>query len=135
MTIQCYQLPYTIAGGPANMALDEALLEWIADRPDAGCLRTYGWAEPTLTLGYFQSLSQALAEPRWRGVPVVRRATGGGAIWHDHELTYAIVLPSHHARARPSTALYQTVHAAITATLRARAKRLPTSRHRASGPE
>ena len=101
---------------------------------DAGCLRTYGWAEPTLTLGYFQSLSQALAEPRWRGVPVVRRATGGGAIWHDHELTYAIVLPSHHARARPSTALYQTVHAAITATLRARAKRLPTSRHRASGP-
>ena len=119
VTIHCYQIPYAIASGPANMALDEALLEWVADRSDAVFLRTYGWVEPTLTLGYFQSLSEALAEPRWQGVPLVRRATGGGAIWHDHELTYAIVLPAHHARARPSTALYQAVHAAIAATLRA----------------
>jgi len=101
------------------MALDEALLEWVAGQPNAVFLRTYGWLEPTLSLGYFQSLSEALAEPRWQGVPLVRRATGGGAIWHDHELTYAIVLPTNHARARPGTALYQAVHAAIAATLRA----------------
>jgi len=119
VTIPCYQIPYAIAGGPANMALDEALLEWVASQPNALFLRTYGWLEPTLSLGYFQSLSEALAEPRWQGVPLVRRATGGGAIWHDHELTYAIVLPTNHARARPGTALYQAVHAAIAATLRA----------------
>jgi lipoate-protein ligase A len=119
VTIPCYQIPYAIAGGPANMALDEALLEWVAGQPNAVFLRTYGWLEPTLSLGYFQSLSEALAEPRWQGVPLVRRATGGGAIWHDHELTYAIVLPTNHARARPGTALYQAVHAAIVATLRA----------------
>ena len=130
MTIPCYQIPYAIAGGPANMALDEALLEWVAGRSDAVFLRTYGWLEPTLTLGYFQSLSEALAEPRWQWVPLVRRATGGGAIWHDHELTYAVVLPAHHARARPSAALYQAVHAAIAAALRARVGRLPTSRFR-----
>ena len=130
VTIPCYQIPYAIAGGPANMALDEALLEWVAGRSDAVFLRTYGWLEPTLTLGYFQSLSEALAEPRWQWVPLVRRATGGGAIWHDHELTYAVVLPAHHARARPSAALYQAVHAAIAATLRAGVGRLPASRFR-----
>jgi lipoyl(octanoyl) transferase len=119
VTIPCYQVPYAISGGPANMALDEALLEWVADRPDSVYLRTYGWVEPTLTLGYFQCLSEALAEPRWQGVPLVRRATGGGAIWHDHELTYAIVMPAHHARARPCSALYESVHAAIASTLRA----------------
>ncbi len=119
VTIPCYQIPYAIAGGPANMALDEALLEWVAGQPNAVFLRTYGWLEPTLSLGYFQSLREALAEPRWQGVPLVRRVTGGGAIWHDHELTYAIVLPANHARARPSTALHQAVHAAIAATLRA----------------
>ena len=136
MTIPCYQIPYAIAGGPANMALDEALLEWVAGRSDAVFLRTYGWLEPTLTLGYFQSLSEALAEPRWQWVPLVRRATGGGAIWHDHELTYAVVLPAHHARARPSAALYQAVHAAIAATLRGRGwtlagEPLPTPRRTA----
>ena len=41
-----------------------------------------------------------------------------GAIWHHHELTYAVVLPAHHRLARPSTALYQTVHAAILDVLR-----------------
>ena len=55
VNIPCYQIPYAIADGPANMALDEAILKWVADQPDAVCLRTYGWVEPTLTLGYFQS--------------------------------------------------------------------------------
>jgi len=114
------------------MALDEALLEWVAGQPDAVFLRTYGWLEPTLSLGYFQSLSEALDEARWQGVPLVRRATGGGAIWHDHEMTYAIVLPANHARARPSTALYQAVHAAIAAAVRAPG--LDACRRAAFGP-
>jgi lipoate-protein ligase A len=117
VTIPCYQIPYAIAGGPANMALDEALLEWVAGRSDAVFLRTYGWLEPTLTLGYFQSLSEALAEPRWQWVPLVRRATGGGAIWHDYELTYAVALPGGSRGHRRDSA-------------RAGVGRLPTSRLR-----
>ena len=117
MTILCHQIPYADASGTANMAIDEAILEWAALRKDAAFLRTYGWVEPTLTLGYFQSLSEALSEPRWRGVPLVRRPTGGGAIWHDHELTYSLVLPAHHALARQSSVLYQAVHAAIVRIL------------------
>jgi lipoate-protein ligase A len=119
VTLSCHILTYEISSGPVNMALDEALLDRVASQPDAAFLRTYGWSNPTLSLGYFQSQCQATAEARWRSVPMVRRATGGGAIWHHHEVTYAVVLPAHHRLARPSTALYQTVHAAILDVLRA----------------
>ena len=74
-------------------------------------LRTYGWTIPTLSLGYFQHLAEVRADPRWSNVPLVRRLTGGGAIWHHHELTYALVVPGEHPLARPSTELYHAVHA------------------------
>ena len=45
---------------------------------------------------------------------MVRRPTGGGAIWHHHEVTYALVVPESHALARPSTQLYRAVHEAIS---------------------
>ena len=96
----CFLLPYLMADGPANMALDEAMLEEAA-RGDAAYLRFYGWTVPTLSLGYFQRMADVRADPRWAGVPIVRRPTGGGAIWHHHELTYAIAVPPHVA-ARPS---------------------------------
>lgn len=102
------------------MAIDEALLDLVASDPTAAWLRTYGWSTPTLSLGYFQRWADALAEPRWRSAAKVRRATGGGAIWHEHELTYAIVIPSRHPLSRPNTALYRAVHAAIASILAAR---------------
>jgi lipoate-protein ligase A len=118
LSIPCHLLPFVVASGPANMGLDEALLEQAIERGDAACLRTYGWSEPTLSLGYFQHLAEAEAIPRWRSVPLVRRATGGGAIWHHHELTYTLILPSNHPGARSHTALYQIVHSAIAEILR-----------------
>jgi lipoyl(octanoyl) transferase len=113
----CQVLPHEAALGPANMALDEALLESAAGGASTAYLRTYSWATPTLSLGYFQELALARAIPRFQSVPVVRRLTGGGAIWHHHEVTYALVLPSHHPLARANTGLYRAVHAAITAAL------------------
>src|SRR5437763_13399975 len=75
------------ADGPAHMAADEALLDHAAatGRP---ALRFYAWDPPTLSLGYFQS-----AADRQPGLPYVRRPTGGGAIFHHCELTYALALP------------------------------------------
>lgn len=102
------------------MAIDEALLDLVAGDPSAAWLRTYGWSPPTLSLGYFQRWSDALAEPRWRPAAKVRRPTGGGAIWHEHELTYAIVIPSRHPLSRPNTALYRAAHAAIASILAGR---------------
>jgi lipoate-protein ligase A len=111
-------LAFEVCDGPANMALDEALLDFVAAGRDATFLRTYGWTIPTLSLGYFQRASDAELDPRWCGAPIVRRPSGGGAIWHHHEVTYSVVVPATHPLARPSTGLYRAVHAAIADTLR-----------------
>jgi lipoate-protein ligase A len=113
----CNVLPHLDADGPTNMALDEALLEMVAGGAPIAYLRTYGWTVPTLSLGYFQSIAEAQADPRFHQAPLVRRLTGGGAIWHDNEITYALVVPAIHPLARPNTKLYHAVHAAIAGAL------------------
>jgi lipoyl(octanoyl) transferase len=117
MSISCRVLPYERADGPANMALDEALLDVVAGGDQTAYLRTYGWTIPTLSLGYFQRLAEARSDPRWSDVALVRRLTGGGSIWHHHEVTYALVVPGVHPLANSSTKLYRAVHLAIADTL------------------
>jgi lipoate-protein ligase A len=111
-------LPHESGDGPWNMALDEALLDSVAADPSRAVLRTYSWSVPTLSLGYFQGIAEAEADPRWRSVPIVRRPTGGGALWHDREVTYAVIIPSTHPATRPSSALYRAFHRAIIGHLR-----------------
>ena len=84
--------------GPANMAIDEALLDAFDPGRSAPVLRLYGWRPPALSLGRFQDPPSVLDLDRCRadGVPVVRRITGGGVIYHADELTYAIVCAPHH---------------------------------------
>lgn len=80
--------------GAANMAVDQALLEEV-QAGAAPCLRLYRWARPCLSLGRNQpgrGLDVAPAAAA-RGADVVRRPTGGGAVYHDRELTYAVVVP------------------------------------------
>jgi lipoyl(octanoyl) transferase len=85
-------LPWSVAGGPTNMAEDEALLDAAVD--GVASLRFYGWSEPTLSLGYFQPSAPALAYPGLAGLPWVRRHSGGAGLVHHHELTYALALPA-----------------------------------------
>ena len=86
---------FLLAGAPCsgidNMALDEAILQYVAKHP-AIILRIYRWAEPTLSLGYFQKLGDRQQHLESAGLNVVRRATGGGAIVHHHDLTYSLAL-------------------------------------------
>ena len=100
--------------GPSNMALDEVF--WQEAARGAAFLRFYGWStRPTLSLGYFQRFDEFRQHAVWRTLPVVRRLTGGGAIVHDDELTYALALP---ASAAPSSIeLYDRVHRAIQRAL------------------
>lgn len=114
----CRVLPHEIADGPTQMALDEALLDSVARGGDEVAIRTYEWSTPTLSLGYFQHFRDVVADPRWRNAPVIRRSTGGGALWHDREITYAVVVPRSHPLAHPSSALYRAVHEGIASHLR-----------------
>src|SRR5438093_12846375 len=72
------------------MARDEVLLG-AAARGALPTLRLYAWARPTLSLGAHQSAADAdLAACRRLGVDLVRRPTGGGAVLHHVEVTYAV---------------------------------------------
>jgi lipoate-protein ligase A len=84
-------LPFHIADGAWNMAADEALLE--SALAGIASLRLYGWSQPTLSLGYFQSESASRADPRLAGLAWVRRPSGGAALVHHLEATYALALP------------------------------------------
>lgn len=84
-------LPFASADGATNMAADEALLG-SAVRGGAA-LRFYTWTEPTLSLGYFQHASERTSDANLAGLAWVRRSTGGAAIVHHRELTYALALP------------------------------------------
>lgn len=79
--------------GPSNMALDEALLSCFDPERSAPLLRFYGWSPPAFSLGRFQKPEEVLdlAGCARAGIPVVRRVTGGGCIFHAEELTYSIV--------------------------------------------
>jgi lipoate-protein ligase A len=82
-----------VQGAAFNMAIDEALLLLCDEQPKV-TLRFYGWARPTLSLGYFQGVAGVgLEECARRGFDWVRRPTGGRAVLHDHELTYSVVAP------------------------------------------
>jgi lipoate-protein ligase A len=75
------------------MAVDEALLA-SAQAGGVPTLRLYAWRGPWLSLGYAQSLSRERAEACERaGVGVVRRVTGGWAVLHGADLTYAVAAP------------------------------------------
>jgi lipoate-protein ligase A len=74
-----------------NMALDEALLLTAPARQQP-ILRFYGWDAPeTVSIGYVQ---KATAVPTGR--PFVRRPTGGGVVYHDHDFTYSVAVPAGH---------------------------------------
>jgi lipoate-protein ligase A len=77
------------------MAVDEAILQRYADsaEPFAPTLRLYGWSPPALSLGKGQVAagSHDRAYLRAEGIDLVRRATGGLAVLHEHERTYAVV--------------------------------------------
>jgi lipoate-protein ligase A len=86
-----------------NMGLDQALLESVA-RGAPPVLRFYGWRPYAVSLGYFQGIEEEvdIRSCKDRGVDIIRRITGGGAVFHHAELTYSIVFPADHPLAGAS---------------------------------
>ncbi|ASV75690.1 Lipoate-protein ligase A [Thermogutta terrifontis] len=106
---RCLLLIDSPRSGPYNMAADEWCAAWAAGH-EAPILRLYRWHPATLSLGYFQRYEDRKSHPSSQSCPVVRRPSGGGAILHDREWTYALCLPAEHPLAKDRLLLYLTVH-------------------------
>ncbi|EPR6833034.1 lipoate--protein ligase family protein [Staphylococcus pseudintermedius] len=81
-----------------NMALDEALLNFVSKGEIDPVVRFYTWNPPTLSIGYFQRLSKEIdiEKVKEKGYGLVRRQTGGRGVLHDKELTYSVIVPEAH---------------------------------------
>ena len=80
--------------GAANMAVDAALLGEVERFPGARTVvRFYAWRRPTVSLGRNQKVENAVDVDycRANGIDIVQRPTGGRAVLHDDELTYAVI--------------------------------------------
>ncbi|MBI2528536.1 MAG: lipoate--protein ligase family protein [Candidatus Rokubacteria bacterium] len=111
--------------GPANMALDEALLLSRLRGSGPPTVRFFAWAPPTVSLGYAQALDGRIdLEAASRlGMGLVRRPTGGSAILHEgpeRELTYSVVAAAgDFPGADTLLETYRWIGAALAAGLRA----------------
>lgn len=93
--------PQTSAQQPFEPAMQMAVDEVIAERTRKGempaLIRFWEWASPAVIIGLFQSLSAEvnMQAARERGITVVRRITGGGAMFVEpgNTITYSLTVP------------------------------------------
>ena len=82
--------------GYAQMAIDEAMLELRARNEVGNWLRVYRFCPSAVSIGYFQRVRSVVdvEEAERLGIHIVRRFTGGGAVYHDceGEVVYAVAL-------------------------------------------
>jgi len=102
--------------GAENMATDQALLEW-AEATGEGCLRCYAWSPFCLSFGRHEPAARRFDRTAIEsaGIDTVRRPTGGRAVWHARELTYAVAAPVEAFGSLPRS--YAQIHQAIATAL------------------
>jgi lipoate-protein ligase A len=100
------------------MALDQALLD-LADQTGSGFVRLYRWQPFCLSFGRHEPALKRYdrAEVLRRGLDTVRRPTGGRAVWHARELTYAVAAPVVWFGTLPETC--RAIHAVLADAVRA----------------
>ncbi|NQV08810.1 lipoate--protein ligase family protein, partial [Candidatus Woesearchaeota archaeon] len=79
-----------------NMAVDEAVTEAVSSGDSLPTIRFYTWSPSAVSIGYFQGLDREVDVDKCnsKGVDIVRRRTGGGAVYHDcdGEITYSVIV-------------------------------------------
>ncbi|MBY9020195.1 MAG: lipoate--protein ligase family protein [Candidatus Lokiarchaeota archaeon] len=117
-------LPLETRNGYWNMALDEAILNAAIEKKIPNTLRFFKWEPSTVSIGRNQSLSNEvdLNTVREKGFNIVRRITGGGAVFHDstREITYSIVCPLkflENLNAKKVIEQFEIIEAGIVSTL------------------
>lgn len=95
--VQWELIPGTLEAPPMNLALDEVLTRAVGSGQRGPTLRFWGWSDPCIVIGRFQSVrNEVQVENAERlGVQVVRRISGGGAMFIQPEnaITYSIHVP------------------------------------------
>ena len=88
-------IPFEYEKPTWNTAWDESILEHVQKGLSPPTVRFYGWNPSAVIIGYFQCLEDEvdLVRAKERGVDVVRRITGGGACFIEHDLTYSVIAP------------------------------------------
>ncbi|MEM2137331.1 MAG: biotin/lipoate A/B protein ligase family protein [Candidatus Methanomethylicia archaeon] len=88
-------LPFIRVNGYLQMAIDESILTHRCEGKVPNTVRFYQFYPSAVTIGYFQSIFEEvyLDYCSSNGIDVVRRITGGGAVFHDEngEITYSVV--------------------------------------------
>ncbi len=88
-------IPLKTYNAALNMAIDETLIKSVSMYNSPNTIRFYRWNPSAVSIGYFQSLKDEvdLESCHSIDVDVVRRITGGGAVYHDFhgEITYSII--------------------------------------------
>ncbi len=92
--------------GYVNMAVDLCSIKLVQSENAQAIFRTYMWEPHCLSIGRFQKPEREADVQRLLedGYHIVRRPTGGRAVWHGHELTYSLVAREDHPLVRGSIA-------------------------------
>lgn len=90
-------IPLHTTNAAMAMAIDEAVSEAVASGKSPPTIRFWRWSPSAVSIGYFQGIEDEvnLDICRNSGIDVVRRRTGGGAVYHDYdgEVTYSVIGP------------------------------------------
>lgn len=122
--------------GQENMAVDEALLGSVGSGRSPATVRLYGFAPATLSFGRFQRAKDKIdGEAIQRaGITMVRRPTGGQAVLHDQELTYAVVLSKDHLEPFHKREIYRFIAELLLSGLARLGVRGQSNRNRIGDP-
>ena len=101
-----------------NMAIDEAILKARTTRVVPNTLRFYRWKPSAVSVGRFQRVSEEVHVENCRrhGVDIVRRITGGGAVYHDYEgeITYSVVVSEKDIGSKDVVSAYNMICRGLT---------------------
>jgi len=85
-------IPFGVYSPSLNMAIDEAIFQFMVENRVPPTLRLYTWNPAALSIGYFQDTeSPSIKRYAEKGYPLVRRPTGGLAVLHENEMSYSMV--------------------------------------------
>jgi lipoyl(octanoyl) transferase len=83
-----------LSHGAKNMAIDEVLATRVVPKENVPVFRIYGWQPVAISLGYGQDPKKLdLHKCQLDGIDIVRRPTGGRAVFHAEEITYSVIIP------------------------------------------